>query len=88
MMEPMTHELSGVSETSVCVMNGEEEQHTLHRMPIVFTVTVEAIDCLLVHAEAQVEDLRQYRMNLGLVRAELAGMETFIKSLRAVRTTV
>lgn len=88
MMEPMTHELSGVSETSMCLMNSEEEQHAFLRMPVLFTVTVGAVDYLLVHAEAQVEDLRQYRTNLGLVRAELAGMETFIRTVLAVGTAV
>jgi hypothetical protein len=57
------------------LINSEEGQQTLHRRPVGFTITVEKIDRVLADVQAQVEHFRQYQINLGLVRVQLAGME-------------
>lgn len=75
MMEPMQHDLSSVSQTSVGLMNIEEGQETIHRKPIGLTITVEKLDRVLADIQAQIEHLWQHRINLELVRAQLADME-------------
>ena len=39
------------------------------------TIRVRIIDCLLADIQAKIQILRQERTHLGLVRAELAGMQ-------------
>ena len=75
MMEPQTHDLSGVSQTAGRLMNREEGPQTFHRMPVGLTTTVEKINRVLAGVQAQIKHLRRHRINLGLVRAQLAGME-------------
>lgn len=75
MMEPKKTDISGLSQTSVSLMNSEEDQQTFHRRPVGLTITVEKIDRVLTDVRAQIENLRRHRINLGLVRVQLAGME-------------
>ena len=76
MMEPKNNDMSGVSQTSVSVMNSEEGQQAFPRKPIGLTITVERIDCVLAGVQAQIEHLRRETKNLGLVREQLTSMET------------
>ena len=76
MMEPKNNDMSGVSQTSVSVMNSEEGQQAFPRKPIGLTITVERIDCVLAGIQAQIEHLRRETKNLGLVREQLTSMET------------
>jgi hypothetical protein len=75
MMEPKKNDISGLSQTSVGLMNSEEGQEAIHRRPVGLTITVEKIDRVLADVQAQIENLRRDRINLGLVRVHLAGME-------------
>ena len=75
MREPKTNDIFGLSQTSVSVRNGEEGRQTVHRRPVGLTITVEKIDRVLEGVEGQIEHLRQDRINLGLVRVQLVGME-------------
>jgi hypothetical protein len=75
MMEPKNNDVSGLSQTSVGLMDSEEGRQTVQRRPIGLTITVEKIDRVLADVETQIETLRQNRINLGLVREQLAGME-------------
>lgn len=56
-------------------MDSEEGRQTVHRRPVGLTITVEKIDHVLADVQTQIETLRQNRINLGLVREQLAGME-------------
>jgi hypothetical protein len=76
MMEPKTNDISGVTQVSVGVMNSVKGQQTFHRGPVGLTITVERIDRVLAGVQAQIEHLRRETTNLGLVREQLAGMET------------
>jgi hypothetical protein len=71
----MQHDLFSVSQTSVGLINIEEGEETIHRKPVGLTITVEKIDRVLTDIQAQIENLRRDRINLGLVRVQLAGME-------------
>jgi hypothetical protein len=75
MMEPKNNDVSGLSQTSVGLMDSEEGRQTVHRRPVGLTITVEKIDRVLADVQTQIETLRQNRINLGLVREQLAGME-------------
>ncbi|MBK5281895.1 MAG: hypothetical protein JJE16_07400 [Nitrospiraceae bacterium] len=75
MMEPKNNDLTAVSQTSMSVMNSEEDRQTVHRRPVGLTITVEKIDRVLADVQTQIETLRQNRINLGLVSEQLAGME-------------
>jgi hypothetical protein len=75
MMEPTNNDVSGLSQTSVGLMDSEEGRQTVHRRPVGLTITVEKIDRVLADVQTQIETLRQNRINLGLVREQLAGME-------------
>ena len=75
MMEPMNNDVSGLSQTSVGLMDSEEGRQTVHRRPVGLTITVEKIDRVLADVQTQIEILRQNKINLGLVREQLAGME-------------
>ena len=75
MMEPKNNDISGLSQTSVSVMNSAEGRQTVHRRPVGLTITVEKIDRVLADVQTQIETLWQNRINLGLVRGQLAGME-------------
>ena len=68
MMEPKNNGLSGLSQTSMSVMNSEEGRQTVHRRPVGLTITVEKIDRVLTDIQAQIEFLRRERTNLELVR--------------------
>jgi hypothetical protein len=67
--------LSGLSQTSMSVMNSEEDRQSVHRRPVGLTITVENIDRVLTDIQAQIEFLRRERTNLGLVRGQLAATE-------------
>lgn len=84
MMETMTHDLSGISQTAVSLMNWETDQPSVHPRPVILTIAVEAVDCVLVDAQKQLEPFRQYRKNLELVRVELADMRALISTVFAV----
>jgi hypothetical protein len=75
MMEPKNNGLSGLSQTSMSVMNSEEGRQTVYRRPVGLTITVEKIDRVLADIQAQIEFLWRERTNLGLVRRQLAAME-------------
>jgi len=75
MMEPKNNDVSALSQTSVGLMDSEEGRQTVHRRPVGLTITVEKIDRVLADVQTQIETLRQNRINLGLVREQLAGME-------------
>lgn len=75
MMEPTKNNLSGVSQTSVGLIDSEEGRRTVHRRLVGLTITVGRIDRVLVDVQTQIETLRQNRINLGLVREQLVGME-------------
>ena len=74
-MEPKNSDISGVCQTSVGLMSNEEAQQTFHRRPVGLTITVEKIDRVLTDIQTQIEHLWQHRINLELVRAQLADME-------------
>ena len=74
-MEPKNNDISSLSQTSMSVMDSEEGRWTVHRRPVGLTITVERIDRVLADVQTQIETLRQNRINLGLVRGQLAGME-------------
>ena len=74
-MEPKQHDLSAASQTSVGLMNCEDGQETIHQKPAGLTITVDKIDRVLADVQAQIEHLWRHRINLGLVREQLAGME-------------
>jgi hypothetical protein len=76
MLEPKDSDISGVSETSGSEIEREEDQQAFLRRPVGLTITVERIDHVLAGVQAQIEILHRERTNLGLVRVELAGMET------------
>ena len=57
-------------------MNGEESRETIHRKPVGLTITVEKIDRILADVHSQIEMLRRERTDLGLVRWQLANMES------------
>jgi hypothetical protein len=75
MMEPKNNDVSGLSQTWVGLMDSEEGRQTVQRRPIGLTITVDKIDRVLADVQTQIETLRQNRINLGLVREQLAGME-------------
>lgn len=74
-MEPKNNDVSGLSQTSMGLMDSEEGRQTVHRRTVGLTITVEKIDRVLADVKTQIETLRQNRINLGLVREQLAGME-------------
>jgi hypothetical protein len=75
MMEPTNHNLAGISQTSAGSMDSEEGRQTVHRRLVGLTITIEKIDRVLVGVQTQIKTLRRNRINLGLVREQLAGME-------------
>ena len=75
MMEPRNNDLSGLSQTSVVMMDSEEGWQTAQRRPVGLTITVEKIDRVLADVQTQIETLRLRTINLGVVRGQLAGME-------------
>lgn len=80
MMEPKNNDVSGLSQTSVGLMNSGEGQKTIHRKPVGLTITAEKIDRILADVQTQIELLRRERTNLGLARVRLAGMEATWRS--------
>ncbi len=75
MIKPKNNDLSGLSQTSMSVMNSEENRQTSHQRPVGLTITVEKIGRVMTDFQAQIESLRRERTNLGLVRGQLATME-------------
>jgi hypothetical protein len=77
MMEANINDLSDLSQTSVSLIDSEEDRQTVHRKPVglTITITVEKIDRVLTDIQAQIEFLRRERTSLGLVRGQLAAME-------------
>lgn len=78
MIETMTHDLSGISHTAVSLMNCKVDQVPVQPRTLILTIAVEAVDCVLVDVQAQIEQYRQYRNNVQLVRVELADIRAFI----------
>ncbi len=76
MMGPQHNDLSGVSEASVGLAKSEEGREPLCRKPAGLTITVEKIDRILADVQLQIEGLRRKRTDLGLVRGQLADMES------------
>lgn len=75
MMELKNNDISGLSQTSVGLIDSEEGRQPVHRRPVGLTITVAKIDLVLADIQAQIELLRRERTNLGLVRGQLAAME-------------
>lgn len=75
MMEPTNNKLAGISQTSVDLRGSAEGRRTVHRRLVGLTITVGKIDRVLAGVQAQIQNLRRDRVNLGLVREQLAGME-------------
>ena len=76
MMESQHNDQSGVSEAEVALVNSEEGGEPLRRKPDGLTITVEKIDRILADVQLQIEGLRRERTGLGLVRRQLADMES------------
>ena len=66
------HDVPGLSQTSVGVMNGEDRRQPVHRRPAGQTIRVRKIDCMLADIQAHMQRLRLERTHLGLMRDELA----------------
>jgi hypothetical protein len=75
-MESQNKNLSGVSQASVGLMNREKGRGTIRRKPIGLTITVEKIDRILANVQSQIERLLREKTDLGLVRGQLANMES------------
>jgi len=76
MLGPQHNDLFGKSEASVGLVKSEEDRQPLRRKATGLTITVEKIDRLLADVQLQIEGLRRERTNLGLVRGQLADMES------------
>jgi hypothetical protein len=74
-MELSKNNIAGISQMPANVMDGGESRQPVHRRPAGLTITVEKLDCALADIQARIETLRQERVDLGLVRGELARME-------------
>lgn len=74
-MELRNNDLSGLSQTSVVLVDSREGLQEAHRRPVGLTITVEKIDRILADVQTQIVALRQNAINLGAVRGQLAGME-------------
>jgi len=56
-------------------MNSRENEQTFHRRPVEPVIVAVKIDRALSDIEAQIGNLRRHRINMRLVRAQLAVME-------------
>ena len=74
-METKNNDISDLSPSSVGSLDSEADRKTVHRRPVGLTITVEKIDRVLTDIQTQIEHLWQHRINLELVRAQLADME-------------
>ena len=74
-MEASKNDVVGLSQTPANVVDGGESRQPVHRRPAGLTITVEKLDCALADIQARIESLRRERVDLGLVRGELARME-------------
>jgi hypothetical protein len=74
-MDPKTHDISGLSQTCVSLMNSRENQQTFHRRPVEPMIAAVKIDRAPSDIEAQIGNLRRYRVIMELVRMQLANME-------------
>lgn len=79
-MELSNNDVAGLSQTSANVVDGGERLQPIHRRPVGLTITVEKLDRALADIQARIEALGRERVNLGLVRGELARMEAKWKS--------
>ena len=79
-MQTTKNDTSGLSGTSVDVMNGEGSRETIQWKPVGLTITVEKIDHVLADIQAQIERLRRECATLALVRGQLADMEATRRS--------
>ncbi len=69
------HDVPGISQTSVGVMNREDRRKIVARRPAGLTGRVREIDCMLADILAHIQRLQLERNHLGLVREELACTE-------------
>ena len=76
MLGPQHNDIFGDSEASVGLVKSEEDREPLRRKTAGLTITVEKIDRLLADIQLQIEGLRRERTDLGLVRGQLADMES------------
>lgn len=64
-MEPKTHDISGLS----------QNQRRFHRRPVEPMTAAEKIHRALADIQVQIGNLRRHRIDMGLVRVQLANME-------------
>jgi hypothetical protein len=76
MMESRNNDSSGLSQTSMVLMDSEADRQAAQRRPVGLTITVEKIDRVLADVQAQIVTLWQNAINLGVVREQSAGMES------------
>lgn len=74
-MERSNNDVAGVSQTPAGMVNSGESPQPIHRRPVGLTITVEKLDRALADIQARIELLGRERVDLGLVRGELARME-------------
>jgi hypothetical protein len=79
-MELSNNDVAGLSRTPANVADGGESVQPVHRRPLGLTITVEKLDRAMADIQARTESLRLERVDLGLVRRELARMEAKWKS--------
>jgi hypothetical protein len=72
MIEPMRHDVVGLSPMPGSLLHCAEGQCAPHRIPLKLTISVKKIDHLLIDIQDQVEDLQRQMENLRLVRTQLA----------------
>ena len=70
-----------LSPTSASVMNGADSRQPILRRPPGLTIRVRKIDCMLADIQAHMQILRREKIHLGLVRAELAGLEAKLRTV-------
>ena len=76
MMESQNNNLSAASQTSAGLRHDEEDRKTLHPKPMGLTITTEKIDRILADVQSEIERLLRERADLGLVRSQLATMDS------------
>ena len=72
MIEPMRHDVVGLSPIPGSLLHCAEGQCAPHRIPLKLTISVKKIDLLLTDIQDQVEDLQRQMTNLTQVRTQLA----------------
>ncbi len=76
MMESQHNNLSAASQTSAGLKHDEEDRKTLRPKPMGLTITTEKIDRILADVQSEIERLLRERADLGLVRSQLATMDS------------